>query len=104
LGGAGRGREISGGRGFEDGGGGEKSEEGRRGEIYSGVRAFRVCVAEIRAGVMDLISWPFPGWWDRGRGPTGFFFLSLYPQLIHLIECRNKAQNVAFSKDCNPIF
>jgi hypothetical protein len=75
LGGAGRGREISGGRGSEDddGGGCEKSEEGRRGEIYSGVRAFRVCVAEIRAGVMDLISWPFPGWWDRGWDPLEFF-------------------------------
>jgi hypothetical protein len=73
LGGAPRGREISGGRGFEDDGGGcEKSEEGRREEIYSGLSAFRVCVAEIRAGGIDLISWPFSGWWDRGR-PLDFF-------------------------------
>jgi hypothetical protein len=52
LGGARRGREISGGRGFEDdddGGGCEKSEEGRRGEIYSGGRLGFALLRFVRA-------------------------------------------------------
>jgi hypothetical protein len=42
---------------------------GGEGKFIAGFGRLGFRVAEIRAGAIDLISWPFSGWWDRVGDP-----------------------------------
>lgn len=67
----------------EDGGGCERGEEGRRGEFIAGFGCLGFACAEIRAGVMDLISRTSRGWWGRPGGALLAFSISPLAHASH---------------------